>query len=246
MYMNNLSKTLGVGTMRRLGNQGAVFSVNGKVLKIVPHPQGKREYNFQNTAHKAKLSPAVYRLVQNFNIPQNVYRKFINNNSNVNTRLKNVNGGRPVRVGKFNAFIMNNLHANKNAKTYSGGDFFQNASVSRANKQMVFEKILRKLKKLHTAGIEHGDFHPMNFYVIVKDGKFKIKIIDFGRSVVRPPNKSTNNLKAGYFGNNVTTNYDPGRHRGYPLFQKNKGPVMYANNNSMNLILRTLKQHGVI
>lgn len=201
---------------------GAIFAMrmnNGsrKVLKIIHHPLGKSEYNFQNNASKKKISPRVYKLKTGITLMK----------SNLFFIQKPPNN-------KINAFLMNNLQKNSGNRIQSLHDFFSTAS--NANKTIVYNKLKAKVINLSNLGIEHANLHAGNAYVIMKaDGTLDVMIIDYGRSRrVGLPTRSYASGNVGRrFGNNVSKNYP-----GY-------GKVYRGNKKSNPVILSTHKLNGM-
>ena len=177
---------------------GAIFKMrmnNGsrKVLKIIHHPLGKSEYNFQNNASKKNISPKVYKLKTGITLMK----------SNLFFTKKPPNN-------KINAFLMNNLQKNDGNGIKSLHDFFSTAST--ANKTIVYNKLVAKVTKLSNLGIEHANLHVYNAYVIKKaDGTLDVMIIDYGRSKrVGARTRAFARGNVGQrFGRNVSENYSP-------------------------------------
>jgi tRNA A-37 threonylcarbamoyl transferase component Bud32 len=174
-----------VGTVgSRIGNKssnGAVFKMhtkNGsrKVLKMVEEQLGQREYNYQAKAAAAGLAPKVYKFVPSIEL-------------------------NPKRFA--NAFLMNNLQQNNTNTVLTMQQFIQSNKYSVQEKLNVLPILKSKIQKLHEIGIEHGDLHPGNIYVIISSNKkkFGIVIIDFGRSTKFDPNPSV------FLGTNVSKHY---------------------------------------
>lgn len=202
--------------MNQIGNSsanGAVFAMkmkNGtrKVIKIIKSPLGKQEFNFQKKAGQNGISPKVYKLKQGVVIPREVYMNFF-------PRMKGDQ--------KFDAFLMNDLKLHDTDKIESLYNYFKRASPNERNR--VFKKLKFLVIKLHKLGIEHGDLHGGNAYVIIhEDGKIDVKIIDFGRSRKRPTINTRSMTTGKFYGKNVTKEYEWNE----PIFQRssNINPVV--------------------
>ena len=207
---------------------GAIFAMsmnNGsrKVLKIIHHPLGVSEFNFQKNAAKHNISPKVYKLKTDIKLTSNPKFFFTKRPPN----------------NKINAFLMNNLQKNARNRIQSLHDFF--SSASNANKTIVFNKLKAKVAKLFNLGIEHADLHALNAYVIIKaDGTLDVMIIDYGRS--KRTGVQTRAFARGNvgqrFGNNASAMY-PGFGKVYQR-KKNILPVITSKTklNQMKTIYR--------
>jgi hypothetical protein len=201
---------------------GAIFAMrmnNGsrKVLKIIHHPLGKSEYSFQNNASKKNISPKVYKLKTGITL--------MKSNLFFTSRPPN---------NKINAFLMNNLQKNNRNRIQSLHDFFSTAS--NANKTIVYNKLVAKVKNLSNISIEHANLHAGNAYVIIKaDGTLDVMIIDYGRS--RRVGAITRAFGRGNvgqrFGSNVSKYY-PGYGKVYER-KNNITPVILSKNKLSNM-----------
>jgi serine/threonine protein kinase len=227
-----MNAIIGFEIIKKLGNgqNGTAFLVknkNGthKVVKFVNSPFGQKEHNFQQRASVNRLAPKVHLLKKNLMI--NI------RNLKPGTAEAMFGGGEK----KYNAIFMNSLF-NDTGTAYSGQNFFQSNKFSRDIKIDVLQKLIRKVGRLHALGIEHGDLNPSNFYIIQKkDGKFSIKFIDFGRSLNRNRNKTTQQLKnEKYYGNSNRNAYSP-----LLVYTKN-GVRRTLNNNATNLMKTMMMQ----
>lgn len=206
----NIGKQIGESSAN-----GAVFTLNTKngtrkVVKIIASPLGKKEFAFQKIAGLYGISPRVYKLKQRIAIPRNVYVNYF-------PKMKGA-------VRKFNAFSMNNLKLHKMDTIMSIHDFFKSRALQ-YKKQKVFNKLKLLVKKLHGLGIEHGDLHGGNAYVITHaDGSIDVKIIDFGRSRKRPSANIRSMSTGTFYGKNVTKEYNWSE----PIFKRkgNKNPII--------------------
>ena len=59
-------------------------------------------------------------------------------------------------------------------------------------KYSIINDICQGVKKLHEMGIAHRDLKPENIYVYEKNGKYQIKLLDFGLSCILDPTQSYN------------------------------------------------------
>ena len=157
----------------KIGNKsvnGAVFSMNmnnksRKVLKIVKSPLGAAEYAFQKNTGNAGISPKVYKLKTNVKLDPASSKKFFKNEG----------------INRINAFLMNNLKRKDSDRVLSLNQVSRTATPEQ--KKAIFEQLKRKIYKLQKLGIEHGDLHFGNVYVVFHDNKtFELIIIDFGRA----------------------------------------------------------------
>jgi len=207
-----------VGTVgSRIGNKssnGAVFKMhtkNGsrKVLKMVEEQLGKKEYNYQAKAAAAGLAPKVYKFVPSIEL-------------------------NPKRFA--NAFVMNNLQQNNTNTVLPMRKFMFTKNYSVQEKLNVLQNLKSKIKKLHEIGIEHGDLHPGNIYVIMSSDKkkFKVVIIDFGQSAKfnKDPRK--------YLGRNVSNDFED-EDVWAPVYRDNNGTIHVPNSGSLRSFLLNVK-----
>jgi serine/threonine protein kinase len=205
-----------VGTVgSRIGNKSAYGEVykmhtkNGsrKVLKLVRNKLGKREYNYQAKAAAAGIAPKVYKFVPSIEL-------------------------NPKRF--MNAFVMNNLQQNNTNTVLPMRKFMFTKNYSVQEKLNVLQNLKSKIKKLHDIGIEHGDLHPGNIYVIMSSDKkkFKVVIIDFGQSAKfnKDPRK--------YLGTNVTNDYEGAWP---PVYRDNNGTIHRPNSDSLRNFMLNVK-----
>ena len=79
-----------------------------------------------------------------------------------------------------------------------GSDLLQfikdNESLPDEDNINIIDQIVQSVEKLHEIGIAHRDLKPENIYVYKKDGKYKIKLLDFGLSCF------LDNIPNGYCG----------------------------------------------
>lgn len=137
-----------------------------KVLKIIHHPLGKPEYNFQSRASANNISPKVYKLKLDVKLEKMASNYFFKTRPNHD---------------KINAFLMNNLKKNTGNTVKSVYAFMKTAP--RVQRYKVLDKLAAKVAKLSSMGIEHANLHTNNAYVIIKaNGSLDVMIIDYGRS----------------------------------------------------------------
>lgn len=213
----NAKTTFGGVPTAKIGNKsvnGAVFSMNmnnksRKVLKIVKSPLGSEEYAFQKNAGNAGISPKVYKLKTNVKLDLETSKKFFKNQS----------------INRINAFLMNNLKSKDSDRVLSLHDVTRIATPEQ--KKALFEQLMKKVYKLQRLGIEHGDLHFGNVYVILHDNQtFDLIIIDFGRA--RKIGPYTRSVVKGTHGARYGKNISKEWRWHEPLYKrsKNETPVI--------------------
>lgn len=189
---------------KRVGNvrsaDGAVFELpdapksktdgDSVVMKIVfaydKYPE--EEIRIGKKAGTARIGPRVYAAYRiNLSVPMRTsLKKQIETRALTKAGKLNILKGAPTDITPhIYIIVMENMYHNPKRGVVSAKDLYDYV-----DKKPFLPELRRKINKLHTLGIAHGDMHTRNIIVqIVKSptGKTRhaVKILDYGRSLNR-------------------------------------------------------------
>ncbi len=213
------------------GANGKVYLTNsGKLMKIAAgaQPMEFRALNIlRNTKFVPKFNKKNWAIVPTKKM--NSFRKLFGWNYNKGT-----------------VFLMNKIRGNKVVTLQQYIKFIEaeilKPNIKNALKERIRNKVKQMVKMIHERGISHGDLHNNNILVdMTNKGNPKLWMIDFGRSVPIPFNKTERNVYYEKFKH--TNRYRsngmlsrPDYDKMAPLYENNKNSAPKRLNSHMLLV----------